>query len=449
MLKRKINDFLLNWKNKEYHKPLIISGARQVGKTTSIREFGKTYKSFIEINFIFNPEYKDVFNMSFDIDTIIKEISLLNPKFKFIDYNTLIFLDEIQAYPNAITSLKPFAEDGRFDVICSGSLLGINYKQISSIPVGFKEEYVMYSLDFEEFLWANGYTFDQINDIFSYMKNLLPLPNIYFNKLNQLYKDYIFVGGMPEAVNTFIEENVFSNVFYIQNRIHKDYEDDITKYVEGLDVAKVKNIYRHISSQLAKDNHKFQISKLGHGARFREYGGTEEWLKDAGIINIAYNLEKLDLPLSSYELKDYFRIYYADHSLFVANIDEEAKNDLIINNNYDIYNGALYESLISEELIKQNYPLYFYKNDSSTIELDFIIRIKNEIVPIEVKRKKGRTKSLDKILENNNAIKYGIKLINSNIGFENDKFTFPYFLSFLLKRFFNETNYINWNQKKS
>lgn len=263
MLKRKINDFLLNWKNKEHHKPLIISGARQVGKTTSIREFGKTYKTFIEINFIFNPEYKDVFNMSFDIDTIIKEISLLNPKFKFIDYNTLIFLDEIQAYPNAITSLKPFAEDGRFDVICSGSLLGINYKQISSIPVGFKEEYVMYSLDFEEFLWANGYTFDQINDIFSYMKNLLPLPNIYFNKLNQLYKDYIFVGGMPEAVNTFIEENVFSNVFYIQNRIHKDYEDDITKYVEGLDVAKVKNIYRHISSQLAKDNHKFQSSVMG------------------------------------------------------------------------------------------------------------------------------------------------------------------------------------------
>lgn len=303
----------------------------------------------------------------------------------------------------------------------------------------------MHSLDFEEFLWANGYTFDQINDIFSYMKRLLPLPHLYYNKLNQLYKDYIFVGGMPEAVNTFIKENTFSNVFYIQNRIHKDYEDDITKYVEGLDVAKVKNIYRHISSQLAKDNHKFQISKIGHGARFREYGGTEEWLKDAGIINIAYNLEKLDLPLSSYELKDYFRIYYADHSLFVANIDDESKRDLIINNNYDIYNGALYESLISEELIKQNYPLYFYKNDSSTIELDFIIRVKNEIVPIEVKRKKGRTKTLDKILESDNTIKYGIKLINSNIGFENNKFTFPYFLSFLLKRFFNETNYINWN----
>lgn len=442
MLKRKIDFFLLNWKNKENHKPLIISGARQVGKTTSIREFGKSYKSFIEINFIFNPEYRDIFNNSFNVNSIIKEISLLNPKFKFIEHNTLIFFDEVQAYPNAVTSLKPFAEDGRFDVICSGSLLGINYKQISSIPVGFKEEYIMRSLDFEEFLWANGYTFEHINDIFSYMKKLLPLPIVYFNKLSQLYRDYIFVGGMPEVVNTFIKENTFSNIFSIQKRIHKDFEDDITNYVEGLDIAKVKNIYRHVSSQLAKDNHKFQISQLGHGARFREYNGTEEWLKDAGIINIAYNLEKLDLPLSSYELKDYFRIYYADHSLFIANLDEEAKNDLIINNNYNIYNGALYESLISEELIKQGYLLYFYKNGDSTIELDFIIRVKNEIVPIEVKRKSGRTKSLDKIL--NNSLKYGVKLTNSNIGFENNKFTFPHFLSFLLKKFFNETDYINW-----
>lgn len=144
----------------------------------------------------------------------------------------------------------------------------------------------MRSLDFEEFLWANGYTFDQIDDVFTYMKKLLLLPNIYFNKLSQLYRDYIFVGGMPEVVNTFIKENTFSNIFSIQKRIHKDFEDDITNYVEGLDIAKVKNIYRHISSQLTKDNHKFQISQLGYGARFREYSGTEEWLKDAGIINI-------------------------------------------------------------------------------------------------------------------------------------------------------------------
>ena len=195
------------------------------------------------------------------------------------------------------SSLKSFSEDGRFDVICSGSLLGVNYKKISSIPVGFKEEYTMYSLDFEEFLWANGYEDSQIDDIYDYMKNLQALPETYINKLRQLYRDYIFVGGMPEAVKLFIESGIFSEPFNVQKRIYKDYEDDITKYVEGLDSAKVKRVYRHISAQLAKDNHKFQISKIGHGARTRDYIGTEEWLKDAGIINIAYNCSKCNLLL--------------------------------------------------------------------------------------------------------------------------------------------------------
>lgn len=445
MLKRKVDLFLKEWKENINRKPLIISGARQIGKTTSIREFGKSYESFIEIDFVKMPKFKTIFKNGYDVNDIIKEISLLNPKFKFIKNNTLILFDEIQEYPDAATSLKPFSEDGRFDVICSGSLLGVNYKKISSIPVGFKEDYVMYSLDFEEFLWANGYNDNQIEDIYNYMKNIMPLPETYLNVLRKLYRDYIFVGGMPEAVNSFIKNGTFSETFNVQKRIYKDYEDDITKYVEGLSVAKVKKIYRHISSQLAKDNHKFQISKLGHGARQREYEGTEEWLKDAGIINIAYNLEKLDLPFSSYEMSDYFRIYYADHSLFIANLDDESKEDLIINENYEIYNGALYESLVSEALIKSGFKLYFYKNIDATIELDFLIRVKNEMVPIEVKRNRGRSVSLNYVLDNNEKVNFGLKLTNGNIGFENNKFTFPYYLAFLLKRFFKETDYIKWN----
>lgn len=216
---------------------------------------------------------------------------------------------------------------------------------------------------------------------------------------------------MPEAVKLFITNGKFSEPFNVQRRIYRDYEDDITKYVEGLDSSKVKKVYRHISAQLAKDNHKFQISKIGHGARAREYSGTEEWLKDAGIINIAYNLEELELPFS----------------------------------NYEIYNGALYESLVSEALIKSGFKLYFYKNIDATIELDFLIRIKNEIVPIEVKRNRGRSRSLNAILANNKKIKFGLKLTNGNIGFENNKFTFPYYLTFLLKKFFKETEYIKWN----
>lgn len=445
MLKRKVDLYLKEWKQNMNKKPLIISGARQIGKTTSIREFGKTYESFIEIDFIKMPQFKTIFKNGYEVKSIIKEMSILNPKFKFMENNTLILFDEIQAYPDAVTSLKSFSEDGRFDVICSGSLLGVNYKKISSIPVGFKEEYTMYSLDFEEYLWANGYDDSQIEDIYDYMKNLIPLPETYLNVLRQLYRDYIFVGGMPEAVNLFITNGTFSESFHVQKRIYKDYEDDITKYVEGLDSAKVKKVYRHISSQLAKDNHKFQISKIGHGARLREYDGTEEWLKDAGIINIAYNLEQLALPFSSYEMSDYFRIYYADHSLFIADLDEEAKEDLVVNENYEIYNGALYESLISEALIKSGFKLYFYKTMDATLELDFLIRIKNEILPIEVKRNRGRSKPLNSILNSNEKIKFGLKLTNGNIGFENNKFTFPYYLAFLLKRFFKDTDYIKWN----
>ena len=445
MLKRKVDLFLQKWKENANRKPLIISGARQIGKTTSIKEFGKTYQSFIEINFITMPQFKKIFQNGYKVGNIIKEISLLNPTFKFIENNTLILFDEIQAYPDAATSLKPFCEDGRFDVICSGSLLGVNYKKISSIPVGFKEDYTMYSMDFEEYLWANGYSDSQIDDIYNYMKNLTPLPELYLNVLRQLYRDYIFVGGMPEAVDLFIKKGTFSDSFDVHKRIYKDYEDDIINYVEGLDAAKVKKVYRHISSQLAKDNHKFQISKIEHGARLREYYGVEEWLKDAGIINIAYNLEQLSLPFSSYEISDYFRIYYADHSLFIANLDEVTKEDLVVNENYEIYNGALYESLVSEALIKAGFKLYFYKNKDSTIELDFLIRIKNEIIPIEVKRNRGRSKSLNAVLNSNENIRYGLKLTNGNIGFEDNKFTFPYYLSFLLKRFIKETDYIKWN----
>jgi hypothetical protein len=273
----------------------------------------------------------------------------------------------------------------------------------------------------------------------------MPLPEVYVNKLSQLFRDYIFVGGMPEAVKLFVSSGTFSESFDVQKRIYKDYEDDITKYVEGLDFAKVKRVYRHISAQLAKDNHKFQISKIGHGARLRDYIGAEEWLKDAGIVNISYNLDELNIPFSSYEMSDYFRIYYAEHSLFIANLDEESKEDLVVNENYEIYNGALYESLVSEALVKSGFKLYFYKNSDSTIELDFLIRIKNEIIPVEVKRNRGRSKSLNIILDTNENINYGLKLTNGNIGFENNKFTFPYYLTFLIKRFFKETEYIKWN----
>lgn len=445
MLTRKIDSFLKEWKYKTNKKPLIISGARQIGKTTSIRLFGKQYKSFIEINFITSPEYKSIFDNGFEVEEILKAISLLNPNSKFIENDTLILFDEIQSYPDAVTSLKPFSLDGRFDVICSGSLLGVNYKSIQSIPVGFKEECQMYSMDFEEFLWAKGYSCEQIEEYYSFLKDLKSLPQTHINVIEKLYREYIFVGGMPEAVQKFIDTNSYSDVFAIQKQIYKDYEGDIIKYVEGLDAAKVKNIYHHISSQLAKDNHKFQITKLSHGARAREYVGTQEWLRDAGIINIAYNIQSLSLPLSGNEIMDYFRIYYSDHSLFIANLDEEAKDDLIKNGNFNIQNGALYESLVSEALVKSGYELFFYKTNDATIELDFLVRSKNEIIPIEVKKSNGRSKSLQAVINgDDNCITHGVKLIKGNIGFDGKIITIPYALSFMLKRFLKETDITKW-----
>lgn len=444
MLKRKIDLFLKEWLNNKNRLPLIVKGARQIGKTTSIMEFAnKNYESVVNINFINNKEYKNAFESN-DVNNIISYLSILNPNFKFIPHKTLIFIDEVQEYPNACSSLKFFKLDGRYDVICSGSLLGIHYNRIHSISVGFKEDYTMHSLDFEEFLWAKGYDENQINFIFSFLKDLKPLPEAIFEKLNVLFKQYIYCGGMPRIVDEYVQSNVFNEVFSLQKQLYIDYEEDITKYVEGLDVSKVKNIYKHITPQLAKDNHKFQITKLGHGARSKEYKGCEEWLRDAGVINIAYNLQSFDLPLKGNEIDNYFRIYYSDTSLLLSSIDEESKKDFIINGNYQIYNGALFENIVAEALTKQGYEdIFFYKNDSATIELDFVIRVKNEIIPIEVKAKKGRAKSLRTLLDEN-IVNYGIKLSNNNIGFDGKIFTIPSFLTFLLKRFFNETDYIKW-----
>lgn len=302
----------------------------------------------------------------------------------------------------------------------------------------------MYSLDFEEFLWAKGYTEDQIEYIYKFMKELKPLPEILFNKLNDLFKQYIYCGGMPAIVDRFITQENFSGIFEMQEQIHIDYEEDITNYVEGLNTARVLNVYRHITSQQAKENHKYQITKLGHGARFRDYRGCEEWLKDTGIVNLAYNVMDLTLPLKGNEIDNNLRMYYGDTSFLVASVDDESKKDFVQNGNFDIYSGALFENLVAESLVKQGYKdLFFYKNESSTIELDFLIRVKNEIMPIEVKAKRGKAVSLNKIIENR-ILNYGIKLSMNNIGFEKNIFTFPYFLTFLLKRFFDENKTIQW-----
>ncbi len=436
MLKRKIDEYLLNWKRKSDRNPLIIYGARQIGKTTSIRNFAKTYKNFIEINFVSNPEYKDAFQ-TFDVDKIIARLSFINPEYVFEPFNSLILLDEIQDYMNATTALKFFKLDGRFDIICTGSELGVNINPVSSVAVGFKEEYVMYALDFEEFLWANGYTENMIKPLLTNMLNYSPLDKAIYNKLFELYNDYIVLGGYPKIVDTYLKNGRnFSGILSLQKQLYKDYLDDISKYLTGIDVLKAKRVFSSITSQLAKDNHKFQFTKLSHGARFNEYYAVADYLKSAGVALIVNNV-KLQLPLKGNEDIDNFRMYYSDTSLLIASLDEETQKEFRTKNNFYIYNGAIYESLIASELNKQGYDLYFYKSKDSTTELNFLIRYKDEIVPLEVKANNGRAISLNQVIKNNKLINKGIKLANANIGMQNDIITFPYFLTFLLRDYFS------------
>ena len=440
-LKRKVDNYLIEWKKNKNRLPLIIKGARQIGKTNAIRNFGKNnYKTFIEINFALQPQFKTIFEEGFEVDNIIKNITLKLPELELKENDTLIFFDEMQECVSTATSLKSFREDGRYDVICSGSLMGINYNEIESNSVGNKEDYIMRSLDFEEFLWAKGYKEEQIDDLYNHMIDLKPLNSTQYDVMMSNFKDYMIVGGMPAIVSRFIENKNFSGILKMQQQILLDYEEDITKYAGGLDKTKILNCYRKIPVFLGNENKKFQISKIANGARNREYVGVIEWLANAGIVNISYAMEQASLPLKGNYNPDNYRLYFSDAGLLIGSLDEEAQEDLRNNENMNTYKGALYENIVSDMLAKEGYNLYFYKNDSKKIEMDFMIRDKNSLIPVEVKANNNATISLNKLINSNlyKDIKYGIKLCNKNIGFNGKFYTFPYFLTFLLKKYLRQ-----------
>ena len=440
-LKRKIDKFLDEWLISDKKKPLIIKGARQIGKTKTIEEFAKRNNlSLVEINFVLNPEFRDIFDNGYKVDKILENISFKDPSLEFIPGKTLIFFDEIQKCINAATSLKSFKLDGRFDVICSGSLMGLSYKEIESVSTGHKIDYTMYSMDFEEFLWALGYKEEQIESLYECMKNLSPLSETQFNVLLDRFHQYMVLGGMPEVVKLFVDQKNYSGTLALQKQIILDYEEDITKYVEGLDKTKILNVFRKIPVFLGQDNKKFRISKVAHGARNREYTGVTDWLIDAGIVNISYCLNDLALPLKGNYDSDNYRLYFMDTGLLVASLDEESSKDLRDNKNFNTYKGAIYENIVGDMLKKSGYNLYFYKNEDGTQEVEFFVRDANNLIPIDVKATDGKVKSIKSFIEDKNIkdVNFGIKLAEKNIGFENNIYTFPYFLTFLLKRFLSE-----------
>ncbi len=442
-LKRKIDSFLIEWKNSKDKMPLIVRGARQIGKTDAIENFAKNnYKYIVEINFALQKEYKTIFDDGFEVDTIINNISIINNDIKFVPNETLIFFDELQDCINCATSLKSFNLDKRYDVICSGSMMGINYKEIESNSVGNKQDYIMHSMDFEEFLWAKGYKEEQIEGLYKCMYNVKPLTTTQYDVMNRNFKDYMILGGMPAIVAKFIENKNFSGILTMQEQILKDYEEDISKYAEGLDKARILNAYRKVSTFLGNENKKFMISKISDGARNREYVGVSDWLSDAGIINISYCLEECSLPLKGNYNPDNYRLYFADTGMLIASLDDEAQDDLRKNQNFNTYKGAIYENIVADMLVKSGYKLYFYKNEKGTIEMDFFIRDANSLIPVEVKANDNSTISLNNLIDGKQFkdIKYGIKLCNKNIGFNGKFYTFPYFMTFFLKRFLSEKN---------
>ena len=436
-LKRKIDLFLASWKADPDRKPLIVKGPRQVGKTESILHFAReNYRSVVSINFVEEPKYKAIVEGGYDVAGIVSAISLIDPSKRFEAGETLIFFDELQEFPEIATALKFFKLDGRFDVICSGSMLGISYQRIESNSVGHKTDYEMRSLDFEEFLWARGYGDDLVDRMLSHLVEARPFSQLEHRTLGDLFLDYCVLGGMPDVVRAHVERGTFEGSLQTQRQLVADYEEDMRKYASGVDQARILNVFRHIPAQLAKENKKFQLSKVQKGARFKDYRGCVEWLESAGIVNACYRLNYPELPLRGNYDENKFKLYLADTGLFVSTLDEESSEDLRANRNMGVYKGALYENVVAEALAKDGYGLYYYKRENSTLEEDFFVRTREHLVPVEVKATNGTAKSLSTLIKSEKYpdIAFGLKLTSGNVGFENNVLTMPYFAAFLIRR---------------
>lgn len=420
MLKRKIFNELLTWKMKKDKMCLLIEGARQVGKTYIIDVFCKeNYQNYIYINFFEKPAYKEIFDGNLDIDSICKQLNLLFPNVSIEPFNTVLVLDEIQECPNAITALKFLSMAKAFDVIATGSLLGINYKEVASYPVGYIEHLEMHSLDFEEFCWASGISEDSFKDLRNYLDTLKPIPESIHKKMLEIFKEYIVVGGMPRVVQEYVDNHNFQNVLYMQKGILNDYENDIIKYAEGSEKIKIKNCFLSIPRQLAKDYKKFRYNLVEKNGNSRKYANSLLWLSDANITSFCYNLGNLELPLEGNSREDVFKVYMRDTGLLMAMLEDGYQQE-IINGNLGIYKGAIYENIIADIFTKSNKKLYYFEHNS-TLEIDFIIKYQNILTAIEVKSSENtKSKSLNTLISNWNVQK-GIKLSAKNISVISDK----------------------------
>jgi predicted AAA+ superfamily ATPase len=428
-MERKITNFLLDWKKDRPKECLLIKGARQVGKTYIIEDFGKKYyKSLITLNFFENPELKEIFAGNLSASEILNKTSFRLQDFKFIKNHTLLFLDEIQECPQARTALKFLAQDSGFDCIASGSMLGIAYKDIASIPVGYERQVEMFSMDFEEFLWAKGISKDAIAYAKEFYLNKKKIPNAVNDVMFKYLREYMAVGGMPEVVKTFVETGNFVEVYELQQKILDSYLDDIAKYASVSEKPKARNSFLSIPEQLAKENKKFQFSLIEKGASARKYENSLEWLRDAGLIKFCKNVSTPQFPIVAYAKHNWFKIYLTDIGILTAMYGFEIKQAIMKNTLSGHAKGGIYENLIADMLIKKNIPLYFYKPEGNAQEIEFLLTREINIIPVEVKSGNNATVSLNRFIENYSP-PLAIKLVTGNIGLTENKMTLPLYMA--------------------
>lgn len=436
MLKRKIEQQLIDWKKTKSHNPLIIKGCRQCGKTFSVLDFAnKNYENVVYLNFFENPAYSAVFDGSLNIDDIVMYLTaLLGNKATFVPYNTCLILDEIQECPKARAALKFFKTDGRYDVICTGSLLGVSgYKeQPVSIPVGYETIITMFPLDFEEFLWANGIANGIIEELKSSMRSVSKVPEVLHNRINELLLQYVVVGGMPAVVNEFIGTKMINRVQQMQRDIINGYRDDMIKYASTGDKARIRECFDSIPKQLGKENKKFQYSIIKKKGTTSMYAGSLQWIEDAGIISRCYNLSITELPLEGNAIENVFKVYMTDIGLFISMLEEETAYD-ILNGSLLGYKGAIFENLVADFLTKSGKKLYYFHKESG-LEVDFVTRLSGKCVLLECKATSGNTKSTKTILKHPEKyhVYHAIKLGNYNVGLANGILTLPLYMGFLI-----------------
>ena len=439
MLKRKFIETLKQWKNTKKRECLLVNGARQVGKTFIVDVFGReNYQSYIYLNLFKNPEYKQIFEGELEPTEIYKRISLLVKNVKFIEGDTLIFIDEIQACSKARTALKFLAMDDKYDIVASGSLLGLHYNKLNqenadeiSIPVGYEREVEMHSLDFEEFLWATGVSESAIENLKEYYEQKKALPDsvkdLYQNKL----REYLVVGGMPAVVNAFVETSNFQETFKVQQKIFKSYEDDIQHYATNTERPKIRACYYSIPRQLAKEYSKFQYKTVEKNGNAKKYGNALDWLVDAGLIKRVHNVSLPEMPLRAYEQPENFKVYVTDVGLATHQFGFETQSALLRKELKGHAKGGIYENLIFDILHKRGLALNYYKNGENTQEIEFVFERSGEVVPVEVKSRNGLTTSMNEFIKRYSPT-LAIKLIDGNVGVDGNKVSLPQFMAMFL-----------------